>query len=56
MSLYSLGVRVIMCNTTFNNNSWWSVSLVEETGLPSENHRPASSDFQTLSHNVVSSQ
>ena len=30
-------------NTTFNNISvisWWSVSLVEETGVPGENHRP----------------
>jgi len=39
-------------NATFNNISvisWWSVSLVEETGVPKENHR------QTLSHNVVSS-
>jgi hypothetical protein len=29
---------------------WWSVLLVEETG---ENHRPAKSHWQTLSHNVV---
>ena len=53
-----LGVRVIMCNTTFNNISdisGWSVLLVEETGLPRENHRSASSDLQTLSHSVVSS-
>jgi len=37
---------------TFNNISaisWQSVLLVEETGLPGENH------WQTLSHNVVSS-
>jgi hypothetical protein len=30
-------------NTTFNNISvisWWSVLLVEETGVPGENHRP----------------
>ena len=29
-------------NATFNNISvisWWSVLLVEETGLPGENHR-----------------
>jgi len=29
-------------NTTFNNISvisWWSVLLVEETGVPRENHR-----------------
>jgi hypothetical protein len=30
-----------------------SVLLVEETGLPGENHRPAVSHLQTLSHNVV---
>jgi hypothetical protein len=27
--------------------------LVEETGGPGENHRPAASHWQTLSHNVV---
>ena len=43
---------------TFNNISaisWGSVLLVEETGVPGENHRPAASHLQTLSHNVVSS-
>jgi hypothetical protein len=33
-------------NATFNNISvisWWSVLLVEETGGPGENHRPAES-------------
>jgi len=42
-------------NATFNNisvKSWRLVLLVEETG---ENHRPAVSPRQTLSHNVVSS-
>ena len=45
-------------NTTFNNItviSWQSVLLVEETGVPGENHRPVASHRQTLSHNVVSS-
>jgi len=45
-------------NATFNNISvisWWSVLLVEETGGPGENHQPATSHWQTLSHNVVSS-
>jgi hypothetical protein len=32
-----------------------SVLLVEETGVPEENHRPAASHRQTLPHNVVSS-
>jgi hypothetical protein len=38
-------------NAIFNNISvilWRSVLLMEETGVPTENHR------QTLSHNVVS--
>jgi hypothetical protein len=35
--------------------SWWSVLLVEETGVPAENHRPAASHRQTLSHYVTSS-
>jgi hypothetical protein len=38
-----LGVRVIVFNATFNNISailWWSVLLVEKTGVPGENHRP----------------
>jgi hypothetical protein len=48
-------VRVMMFNATFNNisvRSWRSVLLVEENG---ENHRPATSHWQTLSHNSVSS-
>ena len=51
-------VRVMVFNTTFNNISvisWRSVLLVEETGVPGENHRPAASHGQTLSHNIVSS-
>jgi len=31
------------------------VLFVEETGISRENHRPAASHCQTLSHNVVSS-
>ena len=34
--------------------SWRSVLLMEETGIPEENHRPASSHRQILSHNAVS--
>ena len=44
-------------NATFNIISvisWRSVLLVEETGVPGENHRPVASHWQTLSHNVVS--
>ena len=43
-------------NATLNNisvKSWWSVSLVEETGVHGENHWPVASNWQTLSHNVV---
>ena len=51
-------VRVMVFNATFNNISvisWRSILLVEETGIPGENHQPAASHLQTLSHNVVSS-
>jgi len=47
---------VIVFKATFNNISvisWWSVLLVEQTRVPGENHRPATSHLQTLSHNVV---
>ena len=36
------GIRVVVCNDTFNNISvisCQSILLVEETGLPGENHR-----------------
>jgi hypothetical protein len=45
-------------NATFNDilvTSWWSVLLVEETGVSEENHRPVASHWQTLSLYVVSS-
>jgi hypothetical protein len=51
-------VMVMFLNTAFNNISvisWRSVLLVEETGIPVENHRPVASHWQTLSHSVVSS-
>ena len=50
-------VKVIVFNATFNiisAISWRSVSLVEETGVHRENHRPAASHRQTLPQNVVS--
>jgi hypothetical protein len=50
---FGSGVRVVMFSATFNNISvilWRLVLLVEKTG---ENHRPAESHWQTLSHNVV---
>jgi hypothetical protein len=45
-------------NDTFNYISailWQSVLLVEETGVPGENHWLVVSYWQTLLHNVVSS-
>ena len=53
-------VRIMVFNGTFNNISitsiaWRSVLLVEENGVPGENHRPVVCHWQTLSHNVVSS-
>jgi hypothetical protein len=43
LCFYQVGVRVMVFNTTFNNNSvisWQSVLLVEETGISRENHQP----------------
>jgi len=50
-------VRVMVFNATFNNISaisWRSVLLMEETGVHGEKHRPVSSHWQNVSHNVVS--
>ena len=55
--LANLRVRIMMFNATFTNISvisWRSVILLEETGVLWVNHRPATSHWQTLSHNVVS--
>jgi hypothetical protein len=41
-----LGVRVMVFNATFNNISfilWQTVLLVEKSGVPRENCRPAAS-------------
>ena len=38
-----VSIRVMVFNATFNNISvipWLSFLLVEETGVPGENHRP----------------
>jgi len=46
-----------MFNATFNNISdisWRSVLLVEEIGVPGENHRPVTSHWQTVSYDVIS--
>jgi hypothetical protein len=54
----NLGLGLLCFNATFNNISvilWQLVLLLEETGVPGENHRPAASHWQTLSHKVASS-
>ena len=50
-------LQFMVFNATFNNISvilWRSVLLVENTGVPGENHN-LSQETDTLSHNVVSS-
>jgi hypothetical protein len=49
-SLYIIAILIIISVI-----SWRLVLLVDETGVSGENHRPAASHWQTLSHNVVSS-
>ena len=51
-----LFVCLMVFNAPFKNISvisWRLVLLVDETGGPSENHRPVASHRQTLSHNAV---
>jgi hypothetical protein len=50
-------VCFMVFNTPFNNISVisWRTVLLEETGVPRENHHPVASHWRTLSHNVVSS-
>ena len=48
-------VGVLVFNDTFNNISiisWRSVLLLDETGIPGENHPPTASQWQTLSPSV----
>ena len=52
-NMVSKGVRVMLFNATVIDISdipWRSVLLVNETGVPRENHRPVVSHWQTLSH------
>ena len=49
-------VRVMVFNATFNNISvisWRSVLLVEETGVPGENHRSAASHYNFYNSKVI---
>jgi len=44
-------IRFMVLNATFNNISviwWWLVLLVEETGVPGENHQTVASHRQSL--------
>ena len=50
-----LGVRVIVLNATFNNISvisWWSVLLVDESGVSGENHRPTDKVYHIMLYRV----
>jgi hypothetical protein len=54
-----LAAFYVVFNATFNNISvtlWWSILLMEETRVPGENHRPVASQWQTLSHVLLSTQ
>ena len=56
--ILNIVVMVMVFNATFNNISvisWQSAVLVEKTRVLCENHQPAASHRQTLSHNVISS-
>jgi len=56
LSVCIWGVRVRVFNSTVKNISvisWRSVLLLEATRGPVENHRPVTSHWQTLSHNIV---
>jgi hypothetical protein len=51
-SLLDAFVWCMVFNANFNNISvisWQSVLLMEETGVPGENHRPVASHWQTSS-------
>ena len=54
----SVGVRAMVFNATFNNISvisWWSVLLVEESGVPLEKTAYLRKSLTNLLHKIVSS-
>jgi hypothetical protein len=58
VAMIGVMVKVMIFNAIFNNISeisWRSDLLVDETGIPKENHRPATSYWQTWSRNAESS-
>jgi hypothetical protein len=46
---HSVTLRQIMLLNHISAILWWSVLLVEETGVPGKNHRPAASHWLTVS-------
>jgi hypothetical protein len=54
--LLKIGLVMVFIATfnTISVISWRSVLLVEETGVPGENHRTATRQWQTLSRNASS--
>ena len=55
--VHTFRVKFMVLSATFNNIwviLWWSVVLVEESGVHGENHWPAANNWQTSSTNVVS--
>jgi hypothetical protein len=57
MDIWLVWFGLMVFIATFNNISvisWRLVLLMEETGVSGENHQPATSHWQTVSHNVVS--
>ena len=50
-----LGLGVMVFNATFNNISviLWRSVLLEETGVPRENHDLPQVTDKTLSHNII---
>ena len=54
-----VGWLILVLNATYNNISvisWRSVLLVEETGVPGENHQPGARHRYTLLHRDSNSQ
>ena len=58
MRCYSkcFNVRFVVLNATFNNISvisWWSVLLLNETGVPGENHRSFTDKLYQIAYNNI---
>jgi hypothetical protein len=53
--IYKVRIRLWCIFKNISVISWQSVFVVEETGIPGENHWPVVSHLQIVSHNVISS-